>query len=123
MQNFGKETYISKIPYPKVEGFNFSFSGIKTAIINLVHNSKEEIIKEDLCASFQKVIADVLIDKIRKVLKEKNRKKLVVAGGVSANTYIRKRLDELKKENIEVYYPPLRLCTDNAGMIAVQRIL
>ena len=116
MQNFGKETYISKIPYPKVEGFNFSFSGIKTAIINLVHNSKEEIIKEDLCA-------DVLIDKIRKVLKEKNRTKLVVAGGVSANTYIRKRLDELKKENIEVYYPPLRLCTDNAGMIATQRIL
>ena len=120
MQNFGKETYISKIPYPKVEGFNFSFSGIKTAIINLVHNSKEEIIKEDLCASFQKVIADVLIIK---VLKEKNRTKLVVAGGVSANTYIRKRLDELKKENIEVYYPPLRLCTDNAGMIATQRIL
>ena len=96
MQNFGKETYISKIPYPKVEGFNLSF---------------------------QKVIADVLIDKIRKVLKEKNRTKLVVAGGVSANTYIRKRLDELKKENIEVYYPPLRLCTDNAGMIAAQRIL
>ena len=88
-----------------------------------MHNSKELIRKEDLCISFEKVVSDVLIDRIRKVLKERNRKTIVIAGGVSANTYIRKRLDELKKENIEVYYPPLRLCTDNAGMIATQRIL
>ena len=87
----------------------------------MVHNSKEEIRKADLCISFEKVVADVLIDKIKKVLKEKQRNKIVVAGGVSA--YIRSRIDELKNEGIEVYYPPLKLCTDNAAMIASQRIL
>ena len=89
----------------------------------MVHNSKEEIRKAVLCISFEKVVADVLIDKIKKVLKEKQRNKIVVAGGVSANTYIRSRIDELKNEGIEVYYPPLKLCTDNAAMIAAQRIL
>jgi probable O-sialoglycoprotein endopeptidase len=69
------------------------------------------------------VVADVLIDRIRKVLKERNRKTIVVAGGVSANTYIRSRMDDLKKEGIKVYYPPIKLCTDNAAMIASQRIL
>ena len=69
------------------------------------------------------MVADALIDKIRKVLKERNRKTIVIAGGVSANTYIRSRIDDLKNEGIEVYYPPLKLCTDNAAMIAAQRIL
>ena len=123
LAKIGKETYVDKIPYPKVDGFNFSFSGIKTAIINLVHNSKEEIRKEDLCISFEKVVADVLIEKIRQVLEDRKSKTIVVAGGVSANTYIRSRIDDLKKEGIEVYYPPLKLCTDNAAMIAAQRIL
>ena len=65
------------------------------------------------------MVADVLIDRIRKVLKERNRKTIVV----SANTYIRSRMDDLKKEGIKVYYPPIKLCTDNAAMIASQRIL
>ena len=68
------------------------------------------------------MVADVLIDRIRKVLKERNRKTIVIAGGVSANTYIRSRMDDLKK-GIKVYYPPIKLCTDNAAMIASQRIL
>ena len=89
----------------------------------MVHNSKEEIRKADLCISFEKVVADVLIDKIKNVLKEKQRNKIVVAGGVSANTYIRSRIADLKKDGIGVYYPPLKLCTDNAAMIAAQRIL
>ena len=72
---------------------------------------------------FEKVVADVLLEKIRKVLEDRKSKTIVVAGGVSANTYIRSRIDDLKKEGIEVYYPPLKLCTDNAAMIAAQRIL
>ena len=88
-----------------------------------MHNSKEPIRKEDLCISFEKVVSDVLIDRIKKVLKERNRKTIVIAGGVSANTYIRNRMDDLKKEEIKVYYPPIKLCTDNAAMIASQRIL
>ena len=63
------------------------------------------------------MVSDVLIDRIRKVLKERNRKIIVIAGGVSANTYIRSRMDDLKKEGIKVYYPPIKLCTDNAAMI------
>lgn len=102
-----------------MEGLNFSFSGIKTAVINL-HHKNPEINKADLCASFEKVTTEMLIDNVKKAIDKTNMKKVVLAGGVSANSYIRKQFKELEnKENIKIYYPELSLCTDNAAMIAV----
>lgn len=107
------------LPKSKIEGLNFSFSGIKTAVINLYHKNPE-INKADLCASFEKVTTEMLIDNVKKAIDKTNMKKVVLAGGVSANSYIRKQFKELgKKEKIKIYYPELSLCTDNAAMIAV----
>ena len=107
------------LPKSKIEGLNFSFSGIKTAVINL-HHKNPEINKADLCASFEKVTTEMLIDNVKKAIDKTNMKKVVLAGGVSANSYIRKQFKELgEKEKIKIYYPELRLCTDNAAMIAV----
>ena len=106
-----------ELPKSNVEGLNFSFSGIKTAVINL-HHKNPEVNKADLCASFEKVTTQMLLENVLKVVKEKQIKKIVLAGGVSANSYIRKEFEKLKQHGIEVYYPELKLCTDNAAMIA-----
>ena len=93
------------LPKSKIEGLNFSFSGIKTAVINLYHKNPE-INKADLCASFEKVTTEMLIDNVKKAIDKTNMKKVVLAGGVSANSYIRKQFKELgKKEKIKIYYP------------------
>ena len=116
----GNTTY--PLPTPKVEGLNFSFSGLKNATLQLVNkmNMKhEEINKADLCCSFQEVALNVLIDKTKKALKEyPETKTILTAGGVSANS----RLRELMSENFSGYnliLPPLKYCTDNATMIGV----
>lgn len=104
--------------------FNFSYSGLKTAVINYINNKKmknEELNVNDICASFQKEAFDELIKKSIKASKmlgdEYN--KIVIAGGVSANNYLRKNmLERAKKENISVYFPKISLCTDNAAMVA-----
>lgn len=97
---------------------NFSFSGIKTAVINLNHN-KPDINKADLAASFEKTVAEILVNHAEEAVKITNVNKIVLAGGVSANTYIRKKFDDLALEkNIDIYYPELKLCTDNGAMIA-----
>ena len=97
---------------------DFSFSGIKTAVINLNHN-KKDIKQEDLCASFEKAVTDMLIENTKKALEQTKLNKLALAGGVSANSYIREKFLELGKElNVKVYFPNLDLCTDNAAMIA-----
>ena len=107
-----------ELPKTHLEGLDFSFSGIKTAVINLNHN-KKDIKKEDLCASFEKTVTDMLIQNTEKALEMSNIKKLALAGGVSANSYIRERFLELGKElDASVYFPELSLCTDNAAMIA-----
>ena len=107
-----------ELPKTHLEGLDFSFSGIKTAVLNLNHNQKD-IDKNDLCASFEKAVTDMLIENTKKALKETKLKKLALAGGVSANSYIREKFLELgKEENVEVYFPNLSLCTDNAAMIA-----
>lgn len=116
----GKHTY--NLPTPMDDDtYNFSFSGIKSAVINLVHNEKQrgnEINKYDLCKSFQDVVVDVLTKKTMKAVKEYKVKSLLVAGGVSANSFIRDRLKELcDKENVELLVPELKHCTDNAAMI------
>ena len=107
-----------ELPKTKIEGLNFSFSGIKTAVINLNHKNPD-INKADLCASFEKVTTEMLIENVEKAIEQTGIKKVVLAGGVSANTYIRKEFDKFSKtNNIEIYYPELKLCTDNAAMIA-----
>lgn len=116
----GKHTY--NLPTPMDDDtYNFSFSGIKSAVINLVHNEKQrgnEINKYDLCKSFQDVVVDVLTKKTMKAVKEYKVKSLLVAGGVSANSFIRDRLKELcDDENVELLVPELKHCTDNAAMI------
>lgn len=106
------------LPKSKIEGLNFSFSGIKTAVINLNHKNPE-INKADLCASFEKTTTEMLLENVEKAIQNTGIKKVVLAGGVSANTYIRKEFQKFGEEkNIKIYYPELKLCTDNAAMIA-----
>lgn len=107
-----------KLPKTHFENsLDFSFSGIKTAVINLNHNEKN-INKEDLCASFEKTVTDILIENMKKAVEETGIKDLAIAGGVSANSYIRKKILNLQEEGLNVYMPDLKLCTDNAAMIA-----
>jgi N6-L-threonylcarbamoyladenine synthase len=107
-----------KLPKTHFENsLDFSFSGIKTAVININHNNKD-IKKADLCASFEKAVTEVLIENVQKALKQTNAKSLAIAGGVSANSYIRNEILKLQDENLKIYMPDMKLCTDNAAMIA-----
>ena len=111
----GKENI--ELPRTHIDGLDFSFSGIKTAIINL-HHKNPNINKADLCASFEKYVTDILIDNTIKASNKLNTKIIALAGGVSANSYIRKRFIDLEKQGYKIYYPDPILCTDNAAMIA-----
>lgn len=115
-----------KFPKPKVSGspYDFSFSGLKTAVINTVHNAQqkgEDICTADLAASFQKSVVDCLVTNLEKVASEKKFNKIVIAGGVSANSKLRAEAQALcKKHKWDLYLPELRYCGDNAAMIASQ---
>ena len=102
--------------------FDSSFSGLKTAVINYVNTLRQkgkEIPINDICCSFQTQAVDCIVEKAIRACKKYGYKKLCVAGGVSANSYLRDKLQqEGKKENINIYAPSLKLCTDNAAMIA-----
>ncbi|MCI8273863.1 MAG: tRNA (adenosine(37)-N6)-threonylcarbamoyltransferase complex transferase subunit TsaD [Clostridia bacterium] len=106
------------IDFPKThfENLDFSFSGIKTAVINLNHKNPE-INKSDLCISFEKAVTEVLIENITKAIEQTGVKTIVLAGGVSANTYIRGEFEKLENKSIKIYKPDLKLCTDNGAMI------
>ena len=121
LAKLGKNTYDLPIPMNNDE-LNFSYSGLKSAVINLVHNESQrgnDINKEDLACSFQTVAIDELIRKTRLSVKQTGIKRLIVAGGVSANGYLREQLEELSKElELDLSIPPLKYCTDNATMIA-----
>ena len=106
-----------QLPKTKFDNLDFSFSGIKTAVINLNHKDPN-INKADLCASFEKTVTEELIDNTIKAAKALNINKIALAGGVSANTYIRANFEELKNKGYEIFYPDFKLCTDNAAMIA-----
>jgi len=117
----GKDTY--KLPVPlKDDSYNFSFSGLKSAVINLAHNEEQRgnvLNKEDLACSFQKVAVESIIIKVRKAIIEKNIKHVIVAGGVAANNGLREAMTELCSElNVDLSIPPMKYCTDNAAMIA-----
>lgn len=118
----GKET----IEFPRVmikeDNYNFSFSGLKTAVLNYLNSTRlrgEKIVTEDVCKSFQEAVVDVLLEKSFRLAREKKMDKIVLCGGVSANSRIREAFEERgREENIKIYYPELKLCTDNAAMIA-----
>ena len=106
-----------------LDGLDFSFSGIKTAVLNLNHNRKD-IKKEDLCASFEETVSEMLIENTKLAIEKYGFKKVALAGGVSANSYIREKFLKLGEDmNVKVFFPELKLCTDNAAMIASSRIL
>jgi N6-L-threonylcarbamoyladenine synthase len=116
----GKPTY--NLPIPMNNGdLNFSYSGLKSAVINLVHNEKErgnDIRKYDLACSFQTIAIDELIRKTEAAIVKTGVSRLIIAGGVSANKYLRIKMEELaKRNNIELTIPPIKYCTDNAAMI------
>ena len=121
MAVIGKHTYDLPIPLND-DSYNFSFSGLKSAVINLVHNEKQRgniIRKEDLAKSFQDVVVDVLTKKTMHALKEYNVKNVILAGGVAANKGIRNKFQELCEENkINYTFPSIKYATDNAAMIA-----
>ncbi|MBQ9940314.1 MAG: tRNA (adenosine(37)-N6)-threonylcarbamoyltransferase complex transferase subunit TsaD [Clostridia bacterium] len=104
--------------------YDFSFSGLKTAVINTLHNSAQkgtEIVREDVAASFTKNVTETLLDRLERILEDYPYNKLAAAGGVSANSHIRKTLEKFCKEKgIELYLPPISLCGDNAAMIGAQ---
>ncbi len=117
----GEDTYTLPLPLDD-NSYNFSFSGIKSAVINLVHNEEQrgnKIRKSDIACSFQNRVVEILTKKTMRALKEYNVKNLIIAGGVSANSGIRNRFTELCKENdINLTIPNIKYCTDNAAMIA-----
>ena len=110
------------ITEPKVGEYDFSFSGIKTAVINFVNQmnmKNQEFKKEDLAASFLGTVVDILCKKTLKAAKDKKVKTIILAGGVAANSLLRSQLTEkAEKLGIKVCYPSMILCTDNAAMIA-----
>ena len=121
LAHLGDNTYPLPIPLND-ESYNFSFSGLKSAVINLVHNEEQRgnsINKENLACSFQNVVCDVLAKKTLMALQNMNVHNLVMAGGVSANLGIRERISSLSEAHgINYTFPDIKYCTDNAAMIA-----
>lgn len=116
----------ANIEFPKAmineDHFNFSFSGIKSAVLNYVHNHKQKnqlVDNADVAASFQAAVVDVLVEKTYRAAVQYGVKQVIVAGGVAANSALRKKMsEEFTNLDIPVLIPPLKLCTDNAAMIA-----
>lgn len=125
IDNLSKKGNKDAIAFPRPcideNSYDFSFSGLKTAVLNYLNNAKqrgEEIIVEDVAASFQQAVIEVLVEKTIRLAKEKNSKTVVMAGGVAANEGLRSLMDEkCRNYNIELKYPSKILCTDNAAMI------
>lgn len=120
------DPFAFKLPRPTVSGsqYDFSFSGLKTAVINLIHNSAQkglELNKADVCASFRYAVVDCLKTNFLKATEDLKVEKLVIAGGVSANRLLRSTLqDECNKRGLAFYMPEKSLCGDNAAMVGSQ---
>ena len=121
LAHIGEATYNLPIPLND-ESYNFSFSGLKSAVINLVHNEEQrgnKINKENLCASFQKVVCEILVKKTLMAMNNKKVKNLILAGGVSANKGIRECFEKLcDARGFHYTFPEIKYCTDNAAMVA-----
>ena len=115
-----------KLPHPRVDGapYDFSFSGLKTAVLNIINSLKqkgEEVNVPDLGASYINAVVDCLCGYTQKAAENLGYKKIVLAGGVSANSVLRRRMTELcQKKNWSLYYPELKYCGDNGAMVAAQ---
>ena len=108
-----------ELPEGKVDGYNFSFSGLKTAVLRLVKSfDGKELPVNDICASFQECVSKTLVKKLKKALQERGYKQVVIAGGVAANSEIRKKVFALENEGYHVCAPAMKYCTDNASMVA-----
>ena len=112
------------IDFPKSHfenSYDYSFSGIKSAVLNYMNTMKMknlEVKKADVAASFQKAVVDILCENLIKAAKAENTQKIAIAGGVSANSYLRAKLSNIcNEEGYKLYYPPISLCTDNGAMI------
>lgn len=118
----GKETIDFPRAWLEKDSFDFSFSGLKSAVINYIHNAKqkgEQIVKEDVAASFQASVVDVLTEKTYKAAQKYHAKQIIIAGGVAANKGLRASLNEkFEHTSQQLLIPPIHLCTDNASMIA-----
>ena len=116
----GNDTYNLPLPLDD-ESYNFSFSGIKSSVMNLVNNERQkgnDIIKEDLACSFQNRVVNIIVKKTMKALKDYDVSNLIIAGGVSANKGLREKFNVIcKEQNINLIIPELKYCTDNAAMI------
>ena len=113
----GKFTY--NLPKTKFENYDFSFSGIKTAVINIAHKEGEKLNRADLACSFEQTVTDELVQNCMQAMKDLKINKVVLAGGVSANLVLRDKLKRVSKERgYEFYLPDLKYCTDNAAMIS-----
>ena len=128
IDKYAKEGNINAFTFgkPKIDNLDFSFSGLKTSIMNKINTSLQKDKNfisnnlEDLCASIQESIVSILIDKIYKASLQTGISNIAIAGGVSANSYLRKKLIELgKNNNFNIYIPKFEYCTDNAAMIAI----
>ena len=108
-----------KLPEARVGGYDFSFSGLKTAVLRLVKSfDGKELPVNDICASFQECVSSTLFKKVKRALEESGYKQVVLAGGVAANSEIRKKIFSLRDEGYSVYAPIMKYCTDNASMVA-----
>lgn len=105
----------------KKDNFNFSFSGLKTAVLNYIESKPEKYVRQhiyDICASFQKAVADVLIDKTSSLAQKYHLKQVTLAGGVARNEFLRQQFStRAKEEGYSIYFPSPNFCTDNAAMI------
>ena len=110
-----------KLPESKVGGYDFSFSGLKTASLRLVKSFTDKGLPlplNDICASFQECVSSTLYKKVKHALEETGYKQVVLAGGVAANSEIRKKIFSLSDLGYKVYAPAMKYCTDNASMVA-----
>lgn len=108
-----------ELPISKVGGYDFSFSGLKTAVLRLVKSfDGKELPVNDICASFQECVSKTLVKKLKKAVEERGYKQIVIAGGVAANSEIRKKVFALEQQGYKVYAPAMKYCTDNASMVA-----
>ncbi len=108
-----------QLPEAKVDGYNFSFSGLKTAVLRLVKSFDGDTLPvNDICASFQQCVSSTLYKKVKKALEKSGYKQVVIAGGVAANSEIRKKIFSLENNGYKVNAPLMKYCTDNAAMVA-----
>lgn len=113
------DPFAFKLPEAKVDGYNFSFSGLKTAVLRLVKSfDGKELPTSDICASFQECVSSTLYKKVKRAAEERGYKQVVLAGGVAANSEIRKKIFSLENEGYKVFAPQMKYCTDNASMVA-----